>query len=345
MLPRSPRARRGPFSGGIAAGPTVRGRSTAPDERRSALRIGIVIALHGHEGDAPTWRHLRDQVLVAEAVGFDLAVIEDALLQPDDRRPTGYWESVSVAGGLAAATSRIEIGHSVINAPYRSAGLTAKIAETLNEIAGGRFFLGIGLGNTTDYEQFGIPADRRYGRFAESIQIIHRLLRAGHADFDGKYQSVSDARMVLRGPHSGGPPIVIAAQGPKMLRLAARYADGWNWWTSGRPDLERLAPIVAEVERACGQVGRDPSTLRRTLDVYSLDPLGRYAGPGEAIGGTPDEIASTLLRFGELGFEEVRVNVYPLDSLDALPRAIEALGDVVELLHAAPARDRPVLPA
>ena len=248
-----------------------------------------------------------------------------------------------MAGALAAATSRIEIGHSVINAPYRSAGLMAKIAETLNEIAGGRFFLGIGLGNTTDYEHFGIPADRRYGRFEESIQIIHRLLRTGRADFHGRYQSVRDARMILRGPHPGGPPIVIAAQGPKMLCLAARYADGWNWWTSGRPDPERLAPIVAELERACSEVGRDPSTLRRTLDVYSLDPLGRYAGPGDAIRGRPHEIASTLLRFGELGFEEVRVNVFPIDSLDALPRAIETLGDVVELLHAAPARDRPAV--
>lgn len=277
---------------------------------------------------------MRDQVLVAEAVGFDLAVIEDALLGPSDQ--TGYWESVSMAGALVAATSRIEIGHSVINAPYRFAGLTAKVAETLDEIAGGRFFLGIGLGNTVDYEHFGIPADRRYTRFAEAIQIIHRLLRTGRADIDGTYQSARGARMVLRGPRRGGPPIVIAAQGPKMLRLAARYGDGWNWWSSGRPDLDRLAPIVAELERACDEVRRDPSTLRRTLDVYSLDPLGRFAGPEDPIGGTPAEIAETLLRFGELGFDEVRVNVFPVDSLDALPRAIEALAEVVELVHAAP---------
>lgn len=314
--------------------PTVGGNvRPASDERRSALRLGIIIALHGHEGEAPTWRHVRDQVLIAEAVGFDLAVIEDALLQPSGQQPTGYWESVAMAGALAAVTSRIDIGHSVINAPYRSAGLTAKIAETLDELAGGRFFLGIGLGNTADYDHFGIPADRRYGRFAETIQIVHQLLRIGRADLDGTYQSVKDARMVLRGPRPGGPPIVIAAQGPKMLRLAARYADGWNWWTSGKPDLDRLASIIAELERACDEVGRDPSTLRRSLDVYSLDPLGRFAGSEDPIGGTPAEMADTLLRFGELGFEEVRVNVFPIDSLDALPRAIEALSGVVERLH------------
>lgn len=298
------------------------------------MRIGIIIGLHGRQGEAPTWAHVRDQVLAAEAVGFDLAVIEDALLYTPDGRPSiGYWEAVSMAGALAAVTSRIDIGHSVINAPYRSAGLTAKIAETLDEISGGRFLLGIGLGNTPDYEQFGIPADMRYSRFAETIEIIHALLKTGKADFEGTHQSVRGVEMIPRGPRAAGPPIVIAGKGPKMLRLTARFADGWNWWTVGKPDLEPLRPIVAELEAACREVGRDPTTLRRTLDVYSLDPLGTFTGSEEATKGSPDEMADTLLRFAELGFEEVRVNVFPVDSLDALPRAIEALAGVVERVH------------
>ena len=304
------------------------------------MRIGIVIALHGPAGAAPGWRHIRDQVLVAEAVGFDLAVVEDALLQPDPQRPVGYWESVSMLGALAAATSRIELGHSVLNAPYRSAGLTAKVAATLDEIGGGRCFLGIGLGNTGEYHRFGIPADRRFARFEESIRIIHGLLRTGQADFDGRYQTVRDARMVLQGPRAGGPPIVIAARGPKMLGLTARYADGWNWWTAGRPSADGLTPIVADLDGACEAIGRDPATIQRSLDVYSIDPLGRYTGGGEAIGGSSEDIAEALLAAGELGFDEVRVNVFPLDSLDALPRAIEALAEVVELVHAADSAER-----
>ena len=60
-----------------------------------------------------------------------------------------------------------------------------------------------------------------------------------------------------------------------MLRLTAQYADGWNWWATGRPDADRLTPIVTELDRACEAAGRDPATLRRSLDVYSVDPLGR----------------------------------------------------------------------
>ena len=297
------------------------------------MRIGIVIGLHGSASGAPGWPHIRDQAIAAERARFDLAVIEDALLYRDDDGVIGYWESVSMAGAMCAVTSRIEIGHSVINAPYRSAGLTAKIAETLDEVSDGRFFLGIGLGNTLDYDQFGFRADKRYSRFAETIEIVHGLLRTGRANFDGEHQFARSAELVLRGPRAKGPPIVIAARGPKMMRLTARFADGWNWWTSGAPDLDELRSIVEEVDRACEEVGRDPETLARSLDVYSFDPLGTYDGPRAVISGTGDEIAEQLLRFAAIGFDEIRCNLVAQAAWDNQPRAIEALADVVERVH------------
>lgn len=299
------------------------------------MRIGLVLGLHGRDEKAPGWPQIREQIRAAEAVGFDLAVVADALLYRSEDGPSvGYWESVSLLGALAAVTSRIEVGHSVINTPYRSAALTAKIADTLDEISGGRFFLGIGLGNTPDYEHFGVRADHRYSRFAESIQVIHALLRTGEVDFDGTYQFAHCAELVPRGPRRQGPPIVIAGRGPKMLRLVARYADGWNWWASGEPDLDPLRPIVDELERACEEVDRDPATLARSLDIYSLDPTGRFAGSEKPIRGDADRLAEALLTFSELGFDEVRVNLFPLDTHDALLRAIEAMAPVVRRLHA-----------
>lgn len=177
-------------------------------------------------------------------------------------------------------------------------------------------------------------ADHRYSRFEETIRVIHALLRTGAVDFEGAYEFARDAELVLRGPRPHGPPIVIAGKGPKMLRLTARCADGWNWWSVGRPELEPLRPIVQELEQACDEVGRDPATLARSLDVYSIDPLGTYVG-SDGIGGSADEVATALLRFGELGFTEVRLNVFPVQDLGQLPRTIEALAPVVEQLHAA----------
>lgn len=185
------------------------------------MRIGIVIGLHGTVEAAPTWTQVRNQVVAAERIGFDLAVIEDALLYRDDDGAVGYWESVSMAGALCAATSRIEIGHSVINAPYRSAALMAKITESLDEISGGRFFLGIGLGNTMDYDQFGILADRRYSRFAEAIQIIHRLLRTGRA---AKGRNVTCDVGVLLSNGVFSAEIVIGTKGGSSLTAEASVA-------------------------------------------------------------------------------------------------------------------------
>lgn len=306
------------------------------------MRIGLVVGLHGSDQSrppAPTWEEIRTQVQVAEAVGFDLAVIEDALHLGSD----GYWESVAMAGAMAAVTSRIEIGHSVFNAPYRSPALTAKIAETLDEISGGRYILGVGAGNTSDdeYAAFGFPADKRYSRFAEGIEIIHGLLKNGVVDFAGDYQWARRAELVIRGPRPQGPPIVIAAGGPKMLRLAARFGDGWNWWTVDyRNGLEALRPVVEELERACAEVGRERATLSRTLDLYSVDPLGMSTGAadatqyGQPVTGTSAEIADTLLSFSALGFEEIRVNLYPPDRFEGMATIIEAMADVVESVHA-----------
>ncbi len=299
------------------------------------MKIGLINQLHGSPDGphpAPTWDSISQRASVAEAVGFDSFVFEDALLYREGDSKAGCWESVSIAAALAVSTSRIDIGPSVFNTPYRSAALTAKIAETIDEISGGRYVFGIGAGNTADddYEAFGFPTDRRYSRFAEAIEIIHALLKDGRADLTGQYHSAKDAELVLRGPRGQGPPIIIAAAGSKMLRLVARYGDGWNWWTvDHRAVSETMRPIVEELERACHEVGRDPATLTRSLDLYSVDPLNRVDDDASVLSGTTAGIADNILGYGELGFGEVRCDVYP-----KTVEGIEAMQEVVDLVHA-----------
>jgi alkanesulfonate monooxygenase SsuD/methylene tetrahydromethanopterin reductase-like flavin-dependent oxidoreductase (luciferase family) len=301
------------------------------------MRIGLISHLHGSPDSprpAPTWESISERASVAEAVGFDSFVFEDALLFRDAESSQGCWESVSIAAALAATTSRIEIGLSVLNPPYRSAALTAKIAETIDEISGGRFIFGIGAGNApdNDYEAFGFPTDHRYSRFAEAIKIIHGLLKDGTVDYAGEYHSARNAELVLRGPRSQGPPIIIGAKGSKMLRLVARYADGWNWWINDhRSARDTLRPIIEELERACGEVGRDPATLQRSLDLYTVDALGKTEGRlPSVVTGTAEEIGGTLLSFAALGFGEVRCLLY-----SQKVEGIEAMKEVVDLVHAA----------
>lgn len=280
--------------------------------------------------------------MTAESAGFDMFVFEDALLYRGKESSDGVWESVSIAAAVAAVTSRIHLGQSVVNSPYRSPALVAKIADTIDEISAGRFVLGIGAGNTpdSDYTAFGFPTDKRYSRFAEAIQIIHGLLKTGSVDFAGDYYAAEKCELVLRGPSPAGPPINIAAGGQKMLQLVARYADAWNWWgwDETLEQIEtRLTPILQNLERACEAEDRDPASLGRTFDLYAVVPEGFEVGEGGATGldmenpvtGTSEEIAERLLSIGQLGFDEVRCDVYPKTA-----DAIAAMEPVVDAVHA-----------
>ncbi len=309
------------------------------------MRIGLHIRLYGRpdaDTPAPSWESIGDQATTAEAAGFDMVVFEDALLYRGEKTTDGVWESLSIAAAVAATTSRITLGQSVVNSPYRSPAMMAKIADTIDEISGGRFVLGIGAGNTadSDYEALGFPTDRRYSRFAEAIEIIHGLLRNGAIDFEGEFYSAKQAELVLRGPRPQGPPINIAAGGPKMLQLVARYADAWNWWGFDET-LEqisgRLGPIIELLEQACEAEDRDPSTVGRTFDLFTVVPEG-FSAQGvkvegldmkQPVRGTSEEIAEYILSVGQIGFEEVRCELFPKTAA-----AVEAMRPVVEIVHA-----------
>jgi len=271
---------------------------------------------------------------VAEAVGFDMFVFEDALLYRGEEQTNGLWESVAVAGALASATETIHFGQSVVNSPYRSPAMVASIATTLDEISGGRFVLGIGAGNTehSDYEAFGFPTDHRYSRFAEAIQIIHSLLKTGKADFTGQYYTVTESELVLRGPSQHGPPINIAGGGEKMLTLVARYGDQWNWWGYDEtlPQIEkRLGPILETLERACEAEDRNPDSLVHTFDLYSVVAPGFDAEHDmtQPVSGTAEEVADYIAGLGALGFDEIRCDVWPKTA-----EAVAAMEPVIALV-------------
>jgi len=307
------------------------------------MRIGLAIELGGRKGwlvEPPGHDDLRARALLAEEVGFDLVMVDDQLSSPLEDITVGGWNSVAVLAALAEATSRIELGHSVANAPYRHPGILAQIAATIDEISGGRFYLGIGAGNTpdADYASFGIAADPRFSRFVETLQVVHELLRTGTSTFQGTYHTTSNAELPLRGPRDGNIPIIVAAGGPRMMRTAARLADGWNWWAMPFANPEDMAPRIQELERACEEVGRDPATLDRSLDLYfPVAPVGwDRAADGDPPPVSAEQTAEALLAYGDLGISEVRCYLprRGLTSAERLP-AVEAMADVVSLVHAA----------
>lgn len=296
-----------------------------------AFEIGVVmpIAQYGPDRVTPRWTELQEIARRAEEIGFDTLWTPDELLwQATEGPPRGIWDGVSMAGAVAAITSRITVGTWVLAALHRNPGIIAKTAETLDEISGGRFLFGLGAGHEWPGQAhaFGLPEDHIFGRFDEALQIIVPLLRVGHADFEGTWHAAHDLLQQPVGPRPNRIPILIGGNGPKGQRHAARYADIYSCYAEERAHIDELGPRLASLDAICAAIGRDPATLGRSAGV-SVNAVERLTDRPSVISGSAEEIADALRSIRDGGFTRVEIMLSP-----GTMTALEALAPVLELL-------------
>ena len=283
-----------------------------------------------------TWREVREIAITAEEVGFDSIWVGDHLLFRDPvtgvRGPMEAW---SMLAALGEATERALIGPLVASTSFHNPAMLAKKAATVDDISGGRLVLGLGAGwNQAEYAAFGFPFDHRVSRFEEAFTIIRTLLRDGAIDHDGRFYTHREMTLLPRA--RADLPLLIGSNGPRMLRIAAPHVDLWNsWYTGFDNDPAGIAPLLATVDEACRQVGRNPAEIDRTAAVLvQLDRgRGRIAGSSERpevmpITGSSSDIAEALARFEDAGITHVQVVLDPIDSV-----AVGAMGEVLTRLR------------
>jgi alkanesulfonate monooxygenase SsuD/methylene tetrahydromethanopterin reductase-like flavin-dependent oxidoreductase (luciferase family) len=250
----------------IAVGDPGRRRAVVAGTWGDGLKIGLTLPMaQPDRGPMPRYADIREAAMCAERDGFDSVWVYDHLLFRWENRPTyGIWESWSVLSALAEATSRVELGALVLCTAFRNPGLLAKMADAVDEISNGRLILGLGAGwHKPEFVAFGYPFDHLVSRFEESLRIVAPLLRTGAVDFRGTYESAIDCVSLPRGPRPDGPPILVGASGPRMLRLTAEIADAWNTCWLARAD--ELPERAAKLHAACAEVRRDPATIEVTV--------------------------------------------------------------------------------
>ena len=301
--------------------------------RKRPLKVGLFLPTYEREmdGATPRWSDILAMARRAEELGFDSLWVADHLLMRDEQGTSAPWEAFSLLAALAASTSRVELGPLVACASFRNPALLAKMADTLDEISGGRFVLGLGAGwHAPEYAAFGYPFDKRVSRFEEALQIIHGLLKDGQIDFEGTYYSARECELRPRGPRPTGPPILLGTTGARMLGLTARYADSWNgFYSRTSNNVAGLAPFNTTLDAACVALGREPRTLERTASVFMQSaPFTPSRDWGVApISGAPEELAQELLGYVAAGVTHVQLGLEPLSL-----RGIEAMAPVLELL-------------
>jgi len=253
------------------------------------VRIGIVIL------PDERWSVAGRRWRLAEEYGFDHAWTYDHLGWRD--LVDGPWfDAVPTLTAAAMVTRRIRLGTFVASPNFRHPVHFARELTALDDISQGRLLLGVGAGGTgfdsTVLGMAELTPRERVDRFAEFLALLSQLLENDKTDFTGTYYSAVAARSTpgpVQRPH---PPLVVAANGPRALRLAARYGDGWvttgaqavtdeaAWWRSVAEVSDRFTEAAAgrAVDRYLN-LDSSPVFSLSSVEAFT-DAVGRAAELG-----------------------------------------------------------------
>lgn len=275
------------------------------------------------------WREYAALARAAEESGFGSLWMGDHLLYRSDGRPErGPWEAWTLLSALANETSDIDLGPLVACLGFHPAGVLAKMAATVNEIADGRLVFGVGAGwNQVEYDAFGLPFDNRAGRFEESFDVIRRMLAGERVTRRGRFVTVDDVVQLPASRHS--VRLMVGSLGERVLRAALPHVDWWNTWFDWIANsAEGFSTQSARVDSLLDECGRPRTDVKRSACLFvKVDPSS-HERP-EPVGYTALSVTDAATRITEVfdaGADEVILVADPIDE-----RSIRLLGDALPI--------------
>lgn len=259
------------------------------------------------------WPEMIKRWQYLEAVGVDGILLADHFVNFANPKAPWY-ESWTMLSALATQTTTVRIG--LLSAtPWRNPAFLARQAMTVDHISNGRLDLGLGAGAPgsidISYAMTGTPdwpPRERVDRFQEVVEIVDQLLRNPETTYIGKYYQIQGTIMNPEPIQKPRPPLMIGGNGPRMLKIAAQYADTWN--TFGGIDIKSCEEMHSltrnrniRLNEYCSEIGRDPTTLRRSVLIYTNEEYQR-------IYSTPGAFEEIVNRYYEIGITEI-VFFYP----------------------------------
>ena len=289
--------------------------------------------------DDQLFEHLVSLVQAAEKAGFDMVTVMDHFYQIRGVGPeeAPMLEAYTLLSGLAARTSRVRLGTMVSGVTYRNPALLAKMVTTLDIVSGGRAILGLGAAwNEDEHKGYGFefpPMRERMDRLEEALEICHLMFTEQRPSFQGTYYRIDRALNDPRPIQPGGPKILIGGSGERRtLRMVARFGDIANWF-GGLDELKHKNEVFLA---HCEAVGRDPSTVRRTVmapvllvsDAREAEALLARIPPERQAGlivATPAAAAEALAPYREAGFDGFILRNPMLSTVESMALAGELI--------------------
>lgn len=248
----------------------------------------------------------------AEELGYDSVWVSDHVVIPEKRAgmfTDEFHDPFMLLSSIAAGTSRIIIGTSVIILPYRNPLVTAKMAATLDVLSGGRLVFGVGPGwMREEFEALGVPFGSRGRMTDEYIKVIRELWRSERPEFHGEFVDFSNVGFYPKPVHTPGPPVWVAGASRHAVRRAALLGDGWQPTAVSpgdiRADMDELRRIAAEAGRGLdGFTFSLRNRLRFTDDAE--EPKPGIGAPAFTLTGSVSRVRDYIAEYIEDGVSHI----------------------------------------
>ena len=269
----------------------------------------------------------------AAELGFDALFVNDHVIVDDSPRSEPWrnvYDPLMTLSYVAARTSRILLGTSVLIMPYRNPIVTAKMIATLDQMSGGRAIAGVGAGwSEAEYDALGVPFRERGARTNEYLRLWKACWEPGPTTFHGRFFSFDNMHVnpkPLRQPH---PPIWIGGSSHASLRRAARYAEVWQPTPTPLEDLIANQACLRDIS---AEMGKEPPRTRMSFRVNFSRITGSSGPEGNRPTGqgTPEQVASDMKRYRqEAGLEEFQINFNGCGNLQQLLESMDVLVEEV----------------
>jgi alkanesulfonate monooxygenase SsuD/methylene tetrahydromethanopterin reductase-like flavin-dependent oxidoreductase (luciferase family) len=299
-----------------------------------SVKVGVTLKMYDYATYRPKQlSEIAEQARRAEEVGFDTVwVMDHVFIQRPGARVLAHEPMICLAH-VAAATAEIKLGTLVLNHAFRHAGQLAREASALADMSAGRFILGLGSGwHQPEFDALGLPFDHRTSRLEEAIDPLQRLLKGQRVSSDGRWLRMTEASIAVTSPP---PPLWIAAEGPRMLALAAR-ADGWNHAYWGGDDTKRFKSALSGLHRELDRIDRGREMVEVSASVACVPGGWREVKGGfredEVAVGPPERIAELIQDYTRAGAQHVILSLSPDPYAEIDPDALEKAARILQFL-------------
>lgn len=293
----------------------------------TSIKLGVHLPLAGRGASPESIAEVAEE---AERIGLDSVWSWERLMRPTVPIAMGgpggpvmeapedfatVYDPIETLAYVAARTSRISLGTSVLDALFQSPVILARRLATLDRLSDGRLIAGIGQGwMEQEFEAAGVPMKRRGAGFEEHLLAMRAVWGPDPVRFDGRYYRIPEAEIGPKPVRPGGPSVVVGAASPQALQRAARLGVGLTLVIF---DWDTVRQSIAIFRAAAAAAGHEPDALPVMLQVngnVTEDPVPDAA----PLLGSPEQVAAELEKAAELGVGHVYWH-FDDDPLRSLP--------------------------